>query len=174
MYRMGDQPHPRSQYNPHLQIPCSIFPQSMHRKDLLDRKTVPAWKCGNRSTCNWPDDCPTWAQPPQPTLTTKWQVHLCPEMPMSVLQKEDPPPTQVKPLPAELTILAVQACCASNTAKDTCIANMITISFFFLCRPGEHMVTLTTNPSSCQMFSSTRTTNLYLYSLPRCCTQQTF
>ena len=61
-------------------------------------------------------------------------------------EKEDPPPTHVKPLPVELIELAVQACRASNTAKDTCIANMIIIGFFFLCRPGEHTMTFDNKP----------------------------
>ena len=56
-------------------------------------------------------------------------------------KKQDPPPTRVEPLPVELIELAVQACRASSTENDTCIADMITISFFFLCRPGEHTVT---------------------------------
>ena len=46
-------------------------------------------------------------------------------------EKEDPPPACVKPPPIELIELAVQACHASNTANDTGIANMITISFSF-------------------------------------------
>ena len=46
----------------------------------------------------------------------------------------------------ELIKLAVQACCASNTAKDTCIANMITIGFFILCSLGEHTVTFDNKP----------------------------
>ena len=61
-------------------------------------------------------------------------------------KKEDPPPTCVKPLPVELIELAVQTCHASNTAKDACIANMITIGFFFLCCPGEHTVTFDNKP----------------------------
>ena len=42
--------------------------------------------------------------------------------------------------------LAVQACCASNIEKDTFIADMITIGFFFLCHPGEHTVTFDNEP----------------------------
>ena len=61
-------------------------------------------------------------------------------------KKEDPPPTHVEPLPVELIELVVQACRASNTAKDACIADVITIGFFFLCCPGEHMVTSDNKP----------------------------
>ena len=35
-------------------------------------------------------------------------------------EKVDLPPTHIAPLPVELIKLAVQACCASNTEKDTC------------------------------------------------------
>ena len=61
-------------------------------------------------------------------------------------KKENPPPTRVKPLPVELIEIAVQACHASNMAKDTCISNMITIVFFFLCCLGEHTVTFDNKP----------------------------
>ena len=61
-------------------------------------------------------------------------------------EKEDPPPTRVEPLPVELIKLAVQACLDSNTVKDRCIANMITIGFFFLCCQGEHTVTFDNEP----------------------------
>ena len=62
----------------------------------------------------------------------KCQFHSC--------RKEDPPPTCVEPLPIKLIKFAVQMCCASNTEKDTCIANMITIGFFMLCHSAEHTV----------------------------------
>jgi hypothetical protein len=61
-------------------------------------------------------------------------------------KKEDPPPTCIEPLPVKLIELAVQACIASNTEKDMCIADMITIGFFFLCCPGEHTVTFDNEP----------------------------
>jgi hypothetical protein len=48
-------------------------------------------------------------------------------------EKEDPPPTRIKPLLVELIKLAVQACHVLNMEKDTCIADMIMIGFFFLC-----------------------------------------
>ena len=55
-------------------------------------------------------------------------------------KKEEPPPTHIEQLPLEHIKLAVQACHASNMEKDTCIADMITIGFFFLCHPGEDTV----------------------------------
>ena len=61
-------------------------------------------------------------------------------------KKEVPLPTCLKPLPVQLIKLVVQACHASNTAKDTCIADMIIIAFFFLCCLGEHTVTFDNEP----------------------------
>ena len=40
------------------------------------------------------------------------------------------------PLLVKLIELAVQACHASNTGNDTCIANMIPLGFFFFCCSG--------------------------------------
>ena len=60
--------------------------------------------------------------------------------------KADPPATQVDPLPQGLIELGVQLCRASATACDRCIADMITIDFFFLCRPGEHTITYDNEP----------------------------
>ena len=102
------------------------------------------WKL---SKCNWPDNYPARAQPPQPTpTTTKWQAHLCTEIPISVLQQR------------RLTIHLCRAttCQAQYTSsahlscfqhgKDMCIADMIMIGFFFLCYPGEHTVTFDNKP----------------------------
>ena len=61
-------------------------------------------------------------------------------------KKEVPPPTCVEPLPVKLIELAVQACHASNTAKEPCIADMITIGFLFLCCLGEHTVAFDNTP----------------------------
>ena len=55
-------------------------------------------------------------------------------------------PYSFKPLPVELMEQAMQACRASNTEKGMCIADMITIGFFFLCQPGEHTVTFDNEP----------------------------
>ena len=60
--------------------------------------------------------------------------------------KKEDLPTHVELLPVELIELAVQAYCASNTEKDTCIADMIMIGFLFLCHPGEHTVTFENEP----------------------------
>jgi hypothetical protein len=53
-------------------------------------------------------------------------------MPISVLQREDSPPTCIEPLPIKLIEQAMQACHAFNMEKDMSIANMITIGFLFM------------------------------------------
>jgi hypothetical protein len=52
-------------------------------------------------------------------------------MPISVLQREDSPPTWIEPLAIKLIEQAMQACHASNMEIDMAIANMITIGFSF-------------------------------------------
>jgi hypothetical protein len=88
-------------------------------------------------------------------------------------EKEDPSPTCIGPLPVELIELAVQACHASNTERDTCIASMIIIVFFNVALMNTQWL-LTTSPSSCQNSNSTKTTNLYPHTPLSFCTQQTF
>ena len=82
----------------------------------------------------------------------------------------NPPPTGVKPLPVEHIKLVVQACHTSNTAKDACTANMISIAFFFLCHLGEHMVTFDNKPFKLSNVQFYKDDKPYLYSLPSCCT----
>ena len=54
-------------------------------------------------------------------------------------------PLRSTPSPG-LIELGVQLCRASATARDRCIADMITIDFFFLYRPGEHTITYDNEP----------------------------
>ena len=85
-------------------------------------------------------------------------------------KKVDPPPTCVEPLSVELIELVVQACHASNMAKDACIAGMIIIGFFFLCHLGEHTVTFDNKPFKLSNVQFYKDDKPYLYSLPSCCT----
>ena len=72
-----------------------------------------------------------------PTITTQAynqmaNFSLCINANFRPTKRETHTSTCVEPLPVELIKLAVQACCTSNTAKHKCIADMITIGFFFL------------------------------------------
>jgi hypothetical protein len=53
-------------------------------------------------------------------------------------KQEDPPPWRVKPAPTAVLHHATQVAIAANTAHSVCMANMIWVGFFFLCRPGEY------------------------------------
>jgi uncharacterized membrane protein len=57
--------------------------------------------------------------------------------------KAGDPPSQVKPLPIAVLLHAVMTTLAAGNPESIAVANMITIAFFFLMRPGEH-----TAPSS--------------------------
>ena len=81
-----------------------------------------------------------------PRLQPNGKVIFALKQQFQAYSKADPPATQVDPLPPGLIELGVQLCRASATARDRCIADMITIDFFFLCRPGEHTITYDNEP----------------------------
>jgi hypothetical protein len=53
-------------------------------------------------------------------------------------KQEDPAPRRVKPVPIAILHHATHVALAANTAQALCMANMIWMGFFFLCRPGEY------------------------------------
>lgn len=53
-------------------------------------------------------------------------------------KQEDPPPRRVKPVPMAIIRNVTQVALATATALSLCMANMIWVGFFFLCRPGEY------------------------------------
>ena len=146
MYRVGYQPNPRSQYNPHLQIPGSIFPQSTTGKITPSGKPCYLGNVETALHAIVQTIALLVPNPHDPRLQPNGKLIFALKCQFQSYKKEDPPPTHVKPLPAKLIKLAVQACCASNTARDTCIADMITIGFFFLYCPGEQTVTFDNEP----------------------------
>ena len=62
--------------------------------------------------------------------------------------KEDPPPDRVKPVPIQVLQYINTVAFASNDASIMAIADMITLAFFFLLRPGEY----TDSPSDTKPF----------------------
>jgi hypothetical protein len=52
----------------------------------------------------------------------------------------------MKPHSVKLIELALQACCASNTEKNTGMADMINFVVFFSCCSGKHTVTFKNKP----------------------------
>jgi hypothetical protein len=60
--------------------------------------------------------------------------------------KDDAPPKRVKPVPILIIIfIAAQAFGDTRSDEDMAIADMITIAFFFLLRPGKYTGTLSDN-----------------------------
>ena len=62
--------------------------------------------------------------------------------------KEDPPPDRVKPVPIQVLRHIMSIALASNNPTVVATADMITIAFFFLLRPGEY----TDSPSDTKPF----------------------
>jgi hypothetical protein len=87
-----------------------------------------------------------WPNHHNPRLQPNGKLIFALKQQFQLYEKEDPPPICVEPLLVKLIELAVQACHVSNMEKDSCIADMITIGFFFLCRPREHTVTFDNEP----------------------------
>ena len=57
---------------------------------------------------------------------------------LAAYTKEDPPPNRVKPVPVSVIQLVPYAVHASNEDGNLAIADMISLAFFFLLRPGEY------------------------------------
>ena len=54
--------------------------------------------------------------------------------------KQDPPPNRVKPVPVQVLRHIMAIALASNLPFNLAIADMTTLAFFFLLRPGEYTV----------------------------------
>ena len=54
--------------------------------------------------------------------------------------KQDPPPNRVKPVPVQVLRHITAIARASNLPFNLAVADMITLAFFFLLRPGEYTV----------------------------------
>lgn len=63
-------------------------------------------------------------------------------------KQQDPPPSRVSPVPLDIYVIAINMCRAVNDPVYDCLADMLIIAFFFLCRPGE----CTAGTRSCRPF----------------------
>lgn len=83
---------------------------------------------------------------PDPRLTQRGTLDLRLQRLLASYQRADPPPTRVKPIPLPL----LRQVCAQNRLAvhpfGAATADMLTLGFFFLLRPGEYA--RTTNPDS--------------------------
>ena len=51
---------------------------------------------------------------------------------------QDPPPNRVKPIPRAVLLTAYRLAAESCNPADQCLADMLWVALFFLCRPGEY------------------------------------
>jgi hypothetical protein len=65
---------------------------------------------------------------------------------LSFYNKSDPPPARVKPIPVPILLHTCTTARLSSHPASKLIADMITLGFFFLLRPGEYAYTA--NPES--------------------------
>lgn len=69
----------------------------------------------------------------------KLDLHLHHQL--QAYMKEDPPPTQVKPIPLQIIHHLVLQCYQTPDPRQNAIGHMITLGFFFLLHPGEYAYT---------------------------------
>jgi hypothetical protein len=81
-----------------------------------------------------------------PRLTTSGTLDIRLSRLLSAYTKQDSPPTRVKPIPISVLQNAVFSHRQRRAPHNYAIADMITLGFFFLLRPGEYAAT--TNPES--------------------------
>jgi hypothetical protein len=60
---------------------------------------------------------------------------------LSYYTKSDPPPSRVKPIPTPVLHHTIALHCLANNARSNAIADMLTLGFYFLLRPGEYAQT---------------------------------
>jgi hypothetical protein len=65
---------------------------------------------------------------------------------LSSYNKRDPPPSRVKPIPIQVLHTACRTLRLATHPRSTAIADMITLGFYFLLRPGEYAAS--ENPDS--------------------------
>jgi hypothetical protein len=73
-----------------------------------------------------------------PRLTRQGKIDFCLQRHLAAYTKEDPPPNRVKPVPVSVIQHVAYAAHAFHKDGNLAIANMISLAFFFLLRPGEY------------------------------------
>ena len=85
---------------------------------------------------------------PDPRQTWSGKTDFRLQRQLAHYQKQDPPPNRVKPLPLQIIRQIMNIALATPTPLHMATADMITIAFFFLLRPGEY----TSTPSDSKPF----------------------
>jgi len=134
--------------------PWPTAPTPFHHSNYLpidteQEKLLPAaLKCAARQWetpfVPWDRRSPSWAS--KPRLTTSGTLDIRLSRLLSAYTKQDSPPTRVKPIPISVLQNAVFSHRQRRAPHNYAIADMITLGFFFLLRPGEYAAT--TNPES--------------------------
>jgi hypothetical protein len=81
---------------------------------------------------------------------------------LKAFSKDDPQPNRVKPAPLSLLLHMHSAAQTTGTPKALAIADMSMVGFFFLCRPGEHVLP-TSTPDPTARSSPFRLRNVLLF-----------
>jgi len=75
---------------------------------------------------------------PDPRIQPSGKLDLRLQRLLKAYNKEDDPPSRVKPIPLPVIHHAITICQLQNSAKSLAIADMLLLGFFFLLRPGEY------------------------------------
>jgi hypothetical protein len=75
---------------------------------------------------------------PDPRLNSQGNIDFRIQRQLACYTKQDPPPNRVKPIPVPILMHILSGALASQIFPQIAIANMITLAFFFLLRPGEY------------------------------------
>ena len=86
---------------------------------------------------------------PDPRLDEGKKVDFRLQRQLRSYSKEDPPPDRVKPVPVQVLRRILAVADAAECPFIKCTADMISIAFFFLLRPGEYAI----SPSDSQPFT---------------------
>ncbi len=78
---------------------------------------------------------------PDPRLTPSGKLEFRLSRLLASYTKADPPPSRVKPIPVPILHHATTMARIGNTPASAAVADLITIAFFFLLRPGEYIFT---------------------------------
>ena len=77
---------------------------------------------------------------PDPRLTSTGNIDFRIQRMLSSYKKKDPPPNRVKPIPVQVLRRIMAVAHAAPTPGNLAIADMCSIAFFYLLRPGEYTV----------------------------------
>ena len=75
---------------------------------------------------------------PDPRITPQGKIDFRIQRQLACYGKQDPPPNRVKPIPVPILRHVLATALQGAAPGNIAIADMITLAFFFLLRPGEY------------------------------------